>query len=201
MRRRLASVRRRCRDSRDGEAGFTLIELLVATGIGIALLGVVSALMVSALRGQPRVTDKTADVETARWVLDRMTAELRNGIVVDTATPNSVSFQAYVRRTACGGSSLPAATAPSIKCQVTITCTATPKACTRSEAAAGQVGKGTPATVFTGLSNGATVFTYLPSSTSPTYVKVTLTLPDPSGGGDNLTVSDGATLRNAVLES
>jgi type II secretory pathway pseudopilin PulG len=201
MRRRLASARRRCRHGWDGEAGFTLIELLVATGIGIALLGVVSALMVSALRGQPRVTDKTADVETARWVLDRMTAELRNGIVVDSATPSSVSFQAYVRRTACGGSTLPAATAPSIKCQVTITCTATPKSCTRSEAAAGQVGKGTPVTVFTGLSNGATVFTYLPSSTSPTYVKVTLTLPDPSGGGDNLTVSDGATLRNAVLES
>jgi type II secretory pathway pseudopilin PulG len=201
VRRRLASASRRCRHGRDGEAGFTLIELLVATGIGIALLGVISALMVSALRGQPRITNKTADVETARWVLDRMTAELRNGIVVDTATPSSVSFQAYVRRTACGVSTLPAATAPSIKCQVTITCTATPQACSRSEAAPGQVGKGTAVTVFTGLSNGATVFTYLPSSTSPSYVKVTLTLPDPSGGGDNLTVSDGATLRNAVLES
>jgi hypothetical protein len=130
-----------------------------------------------------------------------MTSELRNGIVVNEAAPSSISFQAYVRRASCGGAAPSTPTAPSIKCQVTITCTTSPRACARREAAAGQVGKGTAVTVFTGLSNGSAVFTYLPNTTSPTYVKVTLTLPDPSGGGDNLTVSDGATLRNAVLES
>jgi type II secretory pathway pseudopilin PulG len=179
----------------------TMVEVLVATAIGIGLLAVVSSLMLGALRGQPRVSDKTVDIETARWVLDRMTKELRNGIVVNEAAPSSVSFQAYVRRTSCGGTTLPAPTAPSIKCQVTITCTTSPQACKRREAAPGLVGQGTAQTIFTGLSNGATVFTYLPNLTAPTYVKVTLTLPDPSGGGDNLTVSDGATLRNSVLES
>lgn len=191
------AARHRLRD----ESGMTMIEVLVATAIGIGLLAVVSSLMISALRSQPRISSKTADIETARWVLDRMTKELRNGIAVNEATPSSVSFQAYVRRTTCGGSTAPAPTAPSIKCQVTITCTTAPRVCARREAAPGQVGQGTATTVFTGLSNGGTVFTYSPSSVAPTYVKVTLTLPDPSGGGDNLTVSDGATLRNAVLES
>jgi prepilin-type N-terminal cleavage/methylation domain-containing protein len=184
-----------------GERGLTLIELLVATAIGVVLLGAVSSLMVSALKGQPRITKKAADIGTARWVLNRMTSELRNGITINEATASSVSFQAYVRRTSCGGSTVPAATAPSIKCQVTLRCTTSPKACTRREAPAGQVGQGTAVTTFTGLSNGSAVFTYLPNATTPTYVKVTLTLPDPTGGGDSLTISDGATLRNAVLES
>lgn len=183
------------------EGGMTMIEVLVATTIGIGLLAVVSSLMISTLKGQPRISNKTADISTARWVLDRMTGELRNGITVNEATPSSVSFLAYVRRSACGGTTLPTATAPSIKCQVTITCTASPQACKRREAAPGQIGQGTPATIFTGLSNGSSVFTYSPSAAAATYVKVTLTLPDPSGGGDTLTVSDGATLRNAVLES
>ncbi len=177
-----------------------MIEVLVSTVIGIALLAVVSSLILGTLRGQPRISDKTADIETARWVLDRMTKELRNGIAVNEAAPNSVSFQAYVRRTTCGGSTLPAPTAPSIKCQVTITCTTAQQTCARREAAPGQVGQGTAVTIFSGLSNASSVFTYSPA-TSPTYVKVALTLPDPSGGGDDLIVSDGATLRNAVLES
>lgn len=182
------------------ERGVTLVEVLVATAIGVALLAVVSSLLVGALRGQPRITKKNADIGTARWVLDRMTSELRNGIVISQATASSVSFQAYVRRTTCGGPTAPAATAPSIKCQVTLSCTTSPKACSRQEAAPGDVGGGTAATVFTGLSNGSAVFTYLPNASTPTYVKVTLTLPDPTGGGDSLTISDGATLRNAVLE-
>jgi Tfp pilus assembly protein PilW len=193
---RLAALRRANR-----QQGLTLIEVLVATGIGIALLAVVSSLMIGALRGQPRVSSKAADIGTARWVLDRMTRELRNGISVTQATASTVSFQAFVRRTACGGSAVPVATAPSIKCQVTITCTTSPRACSRQEAAPGQVGQGTAVTFVRGLSNGSSVFTYLPNTTAPTYVKVTLILPDPSGGGDNLTVSDAATLRNAVLES
>ena len=183
------------------EDGYTLIELLVAMTIGLALLTGIGALMVSAMRTQPKVGEKANEIQVARAALDRITTELRNGIVVNQATASSVSFQAYVRRTSCGSGTLPASTAASIKCQVTITCTTSPKACARQEAAAGEVGKGTSRTFFTGLSNGSSVFTYSPSAASPTYVKVTLTLPDPTGGKDGITVSDGATLRNAVLES
>jgi prepilin-type N-terminal cleavage/methylation domain-containing protein len=181
------------------EDGYTLIELLVAMTIGLALLTAVGSLLVSAMRSQPKVGKKAGEVQTARAILERVTTELRNGTVVNEATASSVSFQAYVRRTSCGSSALPAATAPSIKCQVTITCTTSPKACVRKQALPGEVGKGTPQTILTGLSNATSVFEYKPSLTSPTYVKVTLALPDPTGGKDALTVSDGATLRNAVL--
>jgi type II secretory pathway pseudopilin PulG len=185
---------------RDDEAGFTIVEMLVATAMGIALLGVISSLMISALKAQPRISDKSVNAQTARWALERITRELRNGIVVNEAAPSSVSFQAYVRRTTCGGATLPSPTDPSIKCQVTITCTTSPRACVRRQAAPEQVGQGTAETIFTGLSNGSSVFTYSPNVAAPTYVKVTLTFPDPSGGKDDLTVSDAATLRNAVLE-
>jgi prepilin-type N-terminal cleavage/methylation domain-containing protein len=182
------------------EGGYTLIELLVAMAIGLGLLAAVGSLLVGAMRTQPKVGEKANEVQLARAALERITTELRNGTVVDVATASSVSFQAYVRRTSCGSSTLPSATAPSIKCQVTITCTAAPQACVRRQAAPGEVGKGTPQTIFTGLSNGSSVFSYWPlSSPSPTYVKVTLALPDPTGGKDALTVSDGATLRNTVL--
>lgn len=184
---------------RRSEGGYTLIELLVAMTIGLTLLTGAGVLIVSAMRTQPKVGEKANEVQTARWALERITTELRNGTVVNEATASSVSFQAYVRRTSCGSSALPAATAPSIKCQVTITCTTSPKACARRQAAPGEIGKGTPRTIFTGLSNGSSVFSYSPSTTSPTYVKVTLALPDPTGGKDALTVSDGVTLRNAVL--
>jgi hypothetical protein len=52
--------------------------------------------------------------------------------------------------------------------------------------------------MFNGLSTSSSVFTYSPSTTAPTYVGVTLKIPNPSGAGA-LTVSDGASLRNATL--
>jgi hypothetical protein len=56
---------------------------------------------------------------------------------------------------------------------------------------------GTPQLVFEGIDSNQ-VFAYAPSSTAATYVKATLRLPNPSGPGA-LTVSDGASLRNATL--
>jgi len=117
-----------------------------------------------------------------------------NGVVVDKATASSVSFQTYVRDSTCGGATMLPSTSPSIKCEVTYTCSGT--SCTRLEAAPG-VYTGTVTTIFTGLSNSSSVFTYSPS-TNPTYVGVTLTIPNPSGSG-GLTASDGVSLRNATL--
>jgi type II secretory pathway pseudopilin PulG len=185
----------------DGQSGFTLIEVLVALGIGMIVVIGAGSMLISAVRDQPKVSSKAVNIQTARWVMERITTELRNGIVVNEATPSSVSFQAYVRRTACGGTGQLSATSPSIKCQVTITCSTAPQSCVRREAAPGQVAQGTPETIFTGLSNGSSVFGYQPNTTSPNYVKVTITLPDPTGGKDAMTVSDGVTLRNAVLEN
>ena len=88
-------------------------------------------------------------------------------------------------------------TAPPIECQITYTCDAT--SCSRLEASPG-IFTGTAQRIFSGI-DSSQVFTYVPNETNeskPTYVKVTLRLPNPSGTGA-LTVSDGASLRNATL--
>ncbi len=56
---------------------------------------------------------------------------------------------------------------------------------------------GTATTIFSGI-DSSNVFSYSPSAAAATYIGVTLRLPNPSGSGD-LTVSDGASLRNATL--
>lgn len=183
-----------------GEDGYTLIELLVAASMGVVVMGAVVMLVISAVRHQPKISKQAQNITTARWVLDRFTHEFRNGITVTKAEPSAVTFQAYVRRSTCGGTaSLPSST-PAIKCYVTYSCTTT--ACFRSESAS-STSTGTPKQVFDGI-NSSQVFTYTPAVTeaaeasSVTYVKATLTLPNPSGSG-GLTVSNGASLRNATL--
>jgi type II secretory pathway pseudopilin PulG len=182
------------------EAGLTLVELLVASAMGVVLIGAVGSMAVSAVRGQPDISEKAADIQTARWVLERMTRELRNGIVVDKSTSTSqVSFQTYVRHETCGGTTLLPSTSPAIKCEVTYSCTAS--SCTRRETSPGVYTGGSLTTIFSGLSNSANVFSYSPpSSTYPTYVGVKIEIPNPSGSGA-LTVSDGASLRNATLSN
>lgn len=181
---------RRCRS----EAGFTLVELLVGSAMGVVVMAAVASLVISAVRTQPKISEQAQNITTARWVLERMTHELRNGIAVKEATASKVSFEAYVRHTACGGTAPLSSTTPAIKCRVTFECSAT--SCSRREGPA-STGGGTATTIFSGIDTNQ-VFTYAPGATEPTYVKVTLTLPNPSGT-DALTVSDGASLRNATL--
>jgi hypothetical protein len=189
------------------ETGLTLVELLVASAMSVVLLGAIGSMVISTMRIQPKISKSAQNVSSGRWVLDRMTRELRNGIRVDQATASKLSFLTYVRHATCGGTTLPSATTPSIKCEVTYQCTAT--ACTRTEAADG-VYTGTARTMFSGISS-SNIFCYVPSAeTDPltcgaakaaaevTYVRIQLRLPDPSGAG-SLTVSDGASLRNATL--
>lgn len=189
----MRSVRRRL--SPADEAGLTLVELLVAMSLGVVVMGGVLILLIGAMRSQPRIEKKDTNIQTARFVLERLTRELRNGIVVDNATTSKVSFETYVRHVTCGGTALSASTAAATKCQVTYTCSGT--SCTRIEAAPG-VETGTAVTIFSGLNNSSSVFSYKPNTSSPTYVGITLKVPDPSGSG-SLTVSDGASLRNATL--
>lgn len=195
------------REDGSDELGLTLVELLVAAAMSVVLLGAISSMVISTMRTQPKVSKSAQNVSSARWVLDRMTRELRNGIRVDQATASKVSFLTYVRRTSCGGTSLPSSTTASIKCEVTYECSTT--ACTRIEAAEG-VYTGTARTLFTGI-NSSNVFCYVPSAepepltcgtakaaAEVTYVKVQLQIPGPTGSG-SLTISDGASLRNATL--
>jgi hypothetical protein len=89
---------------------------------------------------------------------------------------------------------------------VTYTCTAT--SCTRVEANEGTF-TGAPTTIVTGI-DSSSVFCFVPSTetdptkcgpagtTTPTYVGVTLHVPNPVRSGA-LTISDGASLRSATL--
>jgi type II secretory pathway pseudopilin PulG len=178
-----------------GEAGITLVELLIASTMSIVVVGAATSMLISAVKDQPELSGRAQSISSARWVLERLTREIREGVKVDNATASSVSFQTYVRHTTCGGTTPPAGTSPSIKCEVTYTCTTT--SCSRKETALGTLIGGTPRTIFSGIDD-ANVFSYTPSAAAATYVGVTLHLPNPSGSSD-LTVSDGASLRNATL--
>jgi type II secretory pathway pseudopilin PulG len=185
---RFARVRR--------EAGFTLVELLVASTMGVVVLGAVGSLVISAMKTQPKISEKAQDVSTARWVLERLTREIRNGVRVDNATASSVSFQTYVRHTTCGATTTLPSGSPAIKCQVTYTCTTT--YCSRIEAAP-EVETGTARRIFEGI-DSSNVFSYSPDEEDPTYIKITLHMPNPDGAvNGGTTVSDGASLRNATL--
>lgn len=190
-------MRGRGRGLRRREEGFTLVELLVASAMGVVVMSAVASLVISAVRDQPKISKQAQNITTARWVLERMTRELRSGIAVKEKSASVVSFEGYVRHTSCGSSTPSASGASPIKCRITYECTAT--ACYRKEGPA-ETGGGTARLIFSGI-NSNEVFAYAPSEVAAalvTYVKVTLRLPNPSGTGA-LTVSDGASLRNATL--
>jgi Tfp pilus assembly protein PilW len=200
----VGAVLHRLRTRAREEDGLTLVELLVAAAMSVVLMAAVTSMVIGAMRAEPEISKRAQSITSARYVLERMTREIRNGIRIDKATATSVSFLTYVRRTSCGGST-PSTT--SIKCEVTYTCTST--ACSRVEAADG-VYTGTAQTIYNGLGSSE-VFCYVPSTNSDsltcgpalsvassTYVGVKLKLPNPTGAG-SFSVSDGASLRNAVL--
>lgn len=181
------------------EAGFTLVELLVASLMGVIVCGAVGSLVISAMRLQPKISERAQSITTARWALERLTREIRNGIAVSPgkATASEVSFRTYVRRTTCGGSTIPASSVPARECQVTYRCTTTQ--CSRVEAAPG-VYTGTARTIFEGI-DSSNVFSYVPNAAEATFIKVTLQMPNPNdpSGPPAVTVSDGASMRNAIL--
>lgn len=178
----------------EGEAGFTLIELLVATAMSILVVGAATSMLITAVKDQPDLSKQSQNISSARWVLERLTREIRNGEKVDKATASEVSFQTYVRHATCGGTTPLESTLPSIKCEVTYKCTTT--SCSRIEAGPESY-TGAETTIYSGIDD-ANVFSYVPSAAAATYVGITLHIPNPSGPND-LTVSDGASLRNATL--
>lgn len=178
---------------REPEAGLTLVELLVASAMSVILVGAAGAMLISAVRSQPTLSEKAQNISTARYVLERMTREIRNGIqVYPGASGSKVEFEAQVRRTECGGDVETDEAVGAIQCRVTYSCTTT--ACTRTETAPAVPGSsGTPRTLVSGLVSNQ-VFNYEPSVAEPSYVGITLHIANPEGTGE-LTVTDGAGLR------
>src|SRR4051794_14509506 len=173
---------------RGDESGITLVELLVAAAMGVVLFAAAASLMISAMRSQPEISKKAQTISTARWVMERFTREIRNGIAVapGKATASEVSFTTYVRTPTCGGSGTLASSTKAIPCQVTYRCTTTK--CSRIEASPG-VFTGSERTIFEGIGSSS-VFSYTPSATEAKFNEVKLKFPNPTGGG-SLTISDG----------
>jgi type II secretory pathway pseudopilin PulG len=188
----------------------TLIELLVAAMMSVIIVGAACAMLISTVKDQPALSRKSQNVTTARWQLERIVRQLRTGIQVEPgASGSEVSILASVRRTSCGGAVQTTASASTIPCRVTYRCIGT--SCTRTEAAPNGTGASAPVVALSGVGNPASVFCFVPSAetdpvdcgpvksaVTPTYVGVNLEVPNPNGAG-LLTISDGATLRTAVL--
>lgn len=175
-----------------------MIELLVAATMSVLLVGASTSMLISAVRNQPQLSERSQKVTEARWVQERMTRELRNGIRVDEATPSRVSFLTRVRSAECGGAGTLPSEQPSQICKVTYDCSSG-ASCTRAETGKEDAGFGTPRNLIGGLASGS-VFNYFPNAEDPTFVGVVLRFPNPTGSGA-LTVSDGASLRTQVILS
>ncbi len=175
------------------ERGLTLIELLIAATLGLMVIGGALAMFISAVRSEPRATSKVAAIQQARFTLDRITRELRQGLEIPSgsSSSNQLAIVTYVKATACGG----AAANTSIPCRVTYTCTA--GSCTRVVAQPDGSAPAPAVKVASGLAS-SNVFTYSPAG-DPTYVGVTFALS--SNGDQPVTIADGVALRNPSEES
>lgn len=193
------------------ESGMTLIEMLVAALMSVIIVGASCSMLISAVRDQPALSKKAQNVTTARYQLERMVRELRNGVSLITKTPSEVAMLAQVRRVSCGGEPQTSSSADPVQCRVTYRCSEA--TCTRSEATPEGTPVGTPSVAVSGLGE-TDVFCFVPSAAadptecgpaqegenavSPTFVGINLDVPNPEGPG-LLTISDGATLRSAAF--
>ena len=160
------------------EAGLTLVELLVASAMSVVLLGAVGSHGDQRDAKSAGAERRAQNISTARWVLERMTREIRNGVdsrqgdrvlrlLPDLRAPHDLRQPTSL-----------ASTLPAIKCEVTYTCTTT--SCSRIEAAPG-IYTGTARTIFSGI-DSENVFSYSPQRRRrrPTSAS-RCAIPNPSG--------------------
>lgn len=168
------------------DRGFTLPELLVATVLSMIVIGAGVTVLTASLASQARIQSQSAAIQQARTVMEGMVRELRQGSSVPSASPSQLSVITYVRNATCG------TTTP--VCRVTYQC-ATAGTCTRTVSKPDGTSPGAPVRLISGLSS-PNVFTYTPpTSTASASVGVILSLPA-KNGGNAITLSDSATLRN-----
>ena len=177
------------RDRLQATGGFTLIELLLAASITLIVIGGGITVLVSSLRSEPRIAERTADIQGARVAMERLTREIRQGAIVTAATSSQFTVVTNVNSATCGG-----AQSDEVRpCLVTYSCSQS--ACTRREANPDGTAPGPVVTVVEGVST-ASVFSFSPSASAPTHVGIKLEFPG-AAGDDSITLTDGATMRNA----
>lgn len=160
------------------EDGFSLPELLVAAMIGLIVAAGGMTFVTTMLKAQPRVTDRAAQIQQGRIMLERVSRELREGDTVENTTAAGLRVHTLAEG------------------WVNYACTAA--ACTRTPEG------GTPVVVVQGISD-ANVFCYAPwsgetgcsatTATDPSYVALRLVFPG-EDGGEAVTLDDGIALRN-----
>ena len=182
-------IRRRVADER----GVTLIELLVGSAISLIVAGVAMTMLNASVSRQPEISERAAQIQQGRVLIERITRELRQGETVSSATSSGLEIVTYVDSATCGGGSSPTA----IVCEVLYSCGST--SCTRTEREPNATSGGSTETVVSGIL-GPNVFSYQPSGSDPTYVGVELRYPD-DDGEEAVILSDGVALRNYLEEA
>jgi type II secretory pathway pseudopilin PulG len=175
-----------------GEGGFTLPEVLVGILLTVVVAGAAMSVVSFATRTQPREAERAAQLQRGRTMIEQVTREVRQGEAVTGATASSLQILTRVHSATCGGP--PSATAPAITCRVLYECSAT--ACQRTVRDPDGNGTAPARTMLSGISS-ASVFSYSPATSNPSYVAVTLVYPSATAAdGEAVTLSDGAALRN-----
>jgi prepilin-type N-terminal cleavage/methylation domain-containing protein len=180
----MEALRRRLRS----ESGFTLPELLIALMIGLLIAAGAATMLMVAVKAQPRTSERAAQIQQGRVMLENLTRELRQGETVSNASPSGLQILTYVHTSGCG-SGTPGGDAR--MCLVTYACS--DDSCVRTERDPGGGGSAPARTVVTGIADPA-VFSYEGGSDT-TYVGVRLVFPQ-ADGEEAVTLSDGAALRN-----
>jgi prepilin-type N-terminal cleavage/methylation domain-containing protein len=178
------------------EGGFTLVEVLVASSVALVMFAATMTLLESSTQIQARDTEWALTLEQDRAGPSRMVREIRAATRVEEAKASSIVFVEPI-----------AGTSWKIKYECVVVETGTAyNECVRLAA---EEGKSLPTSgprVASAILNGSEVFSYSPSSTSPTVATVKLELPaegtlKQAGGGfkHKVALEDAAFMRNLYL--
>lgn len=173
------------------ESGFTLPELLIAAAMGLVVAAAGMTMVMVAVKSQPRISERAAQIQQGRTMLERLSRELRQGDDVTNATANALRVHTFVDGSDCGG-----VQGTAVPCWVDYACSA--DSCTRT------VEGDTAEIVVSGIT-APEIFCYAPwdgqsscgaaTGTDPAYVALRLSFPA-DDGGESVTLDNGISLRN-----
>lgn len=173
------------------QRGMTLNELLISITLTLIVVAAGYAILGVTQRAQPRITERADALQEGRFLIERITRELRLGTGIDSvSTPSRLTIWTFVHRSWCGG---PVGTS-TIECQVIYDCDPA-GTCTRTERNTDGSGSAPPRTTVTGLASNQ-LFSYTPSAVDADYVGLRLEFPAASDD-DAVTLEDGVALRNS----
>jgi type II secretory pathway pseudopilin PulG len=189
-----SAQRSRLRAPLGDERGFTLIELLTVMATLIVVLLASLAMFEVVQRTQPEISERNDAIQTAQIEMERLVQDLRQAYDVVTATSTTLTVLTYDNKATCAS----ATAGDSRACRVTYTCAS--GTCTRTAAESDGSAPGTARTLLDGLASDA-VFTYSPSTSSPTtvFVRLEMESDDGAAGEDLITLEEGVTMRNVAV--